>query len=306
MAVPSSVYDYDVRTRELTLLRRAPVLGGYDPDDYEEHRLWATAEDGERVPISIVAKRGAREDVGGGTGPVPVLLYGYGAYETSIDPYFSIARLSLLDRGGAFAIAHVRGGGEMGRRWYDDGKLFRKQNSFSDFVACARHLVDTGWTTPDVLVAEGASAGGLLMGAVANQAPELFAGVVAGVPFVDALTTMLDATLPLTVTEYDEWGNPEDDPAVYDYMASYAPYDNVAAVDYPPILAETSLNDTRVLYVEPAKWIARLRATAAGRRDFLLRTELAAGHGGVSGRYKSWHDRAFALAWMLDRLGLAR
>lgn len=305
MAVPSSVYDYDVRTRELTLLRRAPVLGGYDPDDYEEHRLWATAEDGERVPISIVAKRGAREGVGGGTGPVPTLLYGYGAYEASMDPYFSIARLSLLDRGAAFAIAHVRGGGEMGRRWYDGGKLFKKQNSFSDFIACARHLVDTGWTTPDVLVAEGASAGGLLMGAVVNQAPELFAGVVAGVPFVDALTTMLDATLPLTVTEYDEWGNPEADREVYEYMASYAPYDNVAAVDYPPILAETSLNDTRVLYVEPAKWIARLRATATGRQDFLLRTEMAAGHGGVSGRYKSWHDRAFALAWMLDRFGLS-
>jgi len=298
MAVPSSVYDYDVRSRELTLLRRAPVLGGYDPDDYEEHRLWATAPDGEQVPVSLVARRGR-------TGPVPLLLYGYGAYETSIDPYFSIARLSLLDRGAAFAIAHVRGGGEMGRRWYDDGKLFRKANSFSDFVACAHHLVDTGWTSPDVLVAEGASAGGLLMGAVVNQAPGLFAGVVAGVPFVDNLTTMLDATLPLTVTEYDEWGNPEADPEVYDYLASYAPYDNVAAVDYPPILAETSLNDTRVLYVEPAKWVARLRATATGRRDFLLRTEMAAGHGGVSGRYKAWHDRAFSLAWILDRMDLA-
>ena len=298
MAVPSSVYDYDVRSRELTLLRQAPVLGGYDPEDYEEHRLWATADDGERVPISIVARRGR-------TGPVPTLIYGYGAYETSIDPYFSIARLSLLDRGGAFAIAHVRGGGEMGRRWYDDGKLFHKQNSFSDFIACARHLVDSGWTTPDTLVAEGASAGGLLMGAVANQAPDLFAGVVAGVPFVDALTTMLDATLPLTVTEYDEWGNPEADHAVYDYLAGYAPYDNVVAADYPPILAETSLNDTRVLYVEPAKWVAKLRATAIGRRDVLLRTEMSAGHGGVSGRYKAWHDRAFSLAWILDRMGVA-
>jgi oligopeptidase B len=305
MAVPSSVYDYDVRSRELTLLRRAPVLGGYDAADYEEHRLWATAADGERVPISIVAKRGSREDDGGGTGPVPVLLYGYGAYEASMDPYFSVARLSLLDRGAAFAIAHVRGGGELGRRWYEDGKLFRKQNTFSDFVACARHLVDTGWTTPDRLVAEGASAGGLLMGAVANQAPELFAGIVAGVPFVDALTTMLDASLPLTVTEYDEWGNPEADAEVYAYMRSYAPYDNVAAQDYPPILAETSLNDTRVLYVEPAKWVARLRTTAVGRRDVLLRTEMSAGHGGVSGRYKAWHDRAFALAWILDRMGLA-
>ena len=305
MAVPSSVYDYDVRNRELTLLRRTPVLGGYDPADYEEHRLWAPTPDGERVPISIVCRRGAREDSGGGSAPIPVLLYGYGAYEMSMDPYFSKPRLSLLDRGAGFAIAHVRGGGEMGRRWYDDGKLFNKQNSFSDFIACARHLVETGWTRPEVLVAEGASAGGLLMGAVANQAPELFGGVVAGVPFVDALTSMLDSSLPLTVTEYDEWGNPETDPEVFDYLASYAPYDNVAAVDYPPILAETSLNDTRVLYVEPAKWVAKLRATATSRRDFLLRTEMAAGHGGVSGRYKSWHDRAFTLAWILDRMGLA-
>lgn len=313
MAVPSSVYDYDVRTRELTLLKRAPVLGGYDPADYEEHRLWATAEDGERIPISIVCKRGSREALpdsgtGGGTRPVPTLLYGYGSYEASIDPYFSIARLSLLDRGAAFAIAHVRGGGEMGRRWYDDGKLMKKQHTFSDFAACARHLVETGWSSPDTLVGEGASAGGLLIGAVANQAPELFSGLVAGVPFVDALTTMLDSTLPLTVTEYDEWGNPEADPEVYDYMASYAPYDNVTAQEYPAILAETSLNDTRVLYVEPAKWVARLRATdpaGAGRPDVLLRTEMAAGHGGVSGRYKSWHDRSFTLAWILDRMGLA-
>ncbi len=304
MATPSSVYDYDVRSRELTLLRRAPVLGGYDPADYEEHRLWATADDGEQVPISIVARRGSREGVGGGTGPVPTLLYGYGAYEASMDPYFSVARLSLLDRGAAFAIAHVRGGGEMGRRWYDDGKLMAKQNTFSDFIACARHLVETGWSTPSTLIAEGASAGGLLMGAVANQAPEAFGGIVAGVPFVDNLTSMLDATLPLTVTEYDEWGNPEEDPEVYDYLASYSPYENVADLPYPPILAETSLNDTRVLYVEPAKWVARLRAVAP-QADVLLRTEMAAGHGGVSGRYKSWHDRAFALAWMLDRMGLA-
>ena len=304
MAVPSSVYDYDVRSRELTLLRRTPVLGGYDPADYEEHRLWASSADGEPVPISIVCRRGARgtdED----PQPIPVLLYGYGAYEMSMDPYFSVARLSLLDRGAGFAIAHVRGGGEMGRRWYDTGKLFHKQNTFSDFIACARHLVQTDWTTADHLVAEGASAGGLLVGAVANQAPQLFGGIVAGVPFVDALNSMLDSSLPLTVTEYEEWGNPEADPSVYACMRGYSPYDNVVAMDYPPILAETSLNDTRVLYVEPAKWIARLRATATGRRDFLLRTEMAAGHGGVSGRYKSWHDRSFTLAWILDRMGLA-
>jgi oligopeptidase B len=300
LATPSSVYDYAVASRELTLLRRTPVLGDYDPSDYDERRLWATAPDGEQVPISLVVRR----DVVASR-PLPLLLYGYGSYETSIDPYFSVARLSLLERGAGFAIAHVRGGGEMGRRWYDGGKLEFKQNTFSDFIACAQHLIDEGWTSAERLVAEGGSAGGLLMGAVANQAPQLFAGIVAAVPFVDSLTTMLDSTLPLTVIEYDEWGNPEDDPAAYTWIKAYAPYDNVVAQDYPAILAETSLNDTRVLYVEPAKWVAKLRATATGNAEFLLKTEMAAGHGGVSGRYKSWHDRAFSLAWILDRLGLA-
>ncbi len=275
------------------------MLGDYDPADYEEHRLWATADDGEQVPISVVCRRDARTE----GRPVPLHLYAYGAYEMSYDPAFSIARLSLLDRGAAFAIAHVRGGGEMGRRWYDAGKLEHKQNTFSDFVACARHLVDAGWTTHDRLVGEGASAGGLLIGAVANQAPEVFAGLVAGVPFVDALTSMLDASLPLTVTEYEEWGNPEADPAAYDTIAAYSPYDNVGAQRYPRILAETSFNDTRVLYVEPAKWVARLRAEAVDP-DVLLRTEMAAGHGGVSGRYQAWKDRAFTLAWTLDVMGL--
>lgn len=308
MATPSSIHDYDVRTRTLTELRRTPVQAAPDgrpfgSGDYEEHRLWATAPDGERVPLSLVVRRDRSPEVTGR--PVPVLLYGYGAYEASIDPYFSIARLSLLDRGAAFAIAHVRGGGELGRRWYDDGKLHHKVNTFTDFVACGRHLVETGWTTPETLVAEGGSAGGLLIGAVANLAPELFGGLVAQVPFVDPLTTMLDASLPLTVTEYDEWGDPEHDPAAYADIAAYAPYDNVAARDYPPILAETSAHDTRVLAAEPAKWVARLRAEAVGRRDVLLRTELAAGHGGVSGRYQAWHDRARTAAWILDRMGLA-
>jgi oligopeptidase B len=300
MAKPSSVFSYDVRTRELTLLKQTPVLGGYDPAHYEEHRVWATADDSVRVPVSIVVPAGSPRD-----GSVPILLYGYGAYEASIDPYFSVARLSMLDRGAGFAIAHVRGGGEMGRHWYDDGKLMRKQNTFSDFIACGRHLVAEGWTSSDRLVAEGGSAGGLLIGAIVNQAPDLWAGVVAQVPFVDALTSMLDASLPLTVHEYEEWGNPEASKEVYDYMRSYAPYENVAALDYPPILAETSLNDTRVLYVEAAKWVARLRANATGRREFLLKTEMSAGHGGVSGRYKAWTDRAFSLAWILDRMGLA-
>ncbi len=300
LAVPASVYDYDVRNRELTLLKRAPVLGGYDPADYEEHRLWATSVDGAQVPISLVCRRDARAS----GEPVPVHLYGYGAYETSIDPSFSIARLSLLDRGVAFAIAHVRGGGEMGRHWYDDGKLEHKQHTFDDFIACARHLVDTGWTTADLIVGEGASAGGLLIGAVANQAPDAFAGLVAGVPFVDPLTSMLDASLPLTVTEYDEWGNPEADPQAYAAIAAYSPYDNVTAQSYPRILAETSFQDTRVLYVEPAKWVARLRAEAPDA-DVLLRIEMSAGHGGVSGRYQAWKDRAFTLAWVLDTLGRA-
>ncbi len=299
LATPSSVYDYDLAARELTLLRQQPVLGGYEPDDYEEHRLWATSADGTQVPISLVVRRDARA----GGGPVPVHLYGYGAYEMSIDPGFSVARLSLLDRGAAFAIAHVRGGGEMGRHWYDDGKLAHKQHTFDDFAACARHLVETGWSTADRIVGEGASAGGLLIGAVANQAPEAFAGLVAGVPFVDVLTSMLDASLPLTVTEWDEWGDPAGDAAAYDTIAAYAPYENVVAQRYPAILAETSLNDTRVLYVEPAKWVARLREVADA--DVLLRCEMAAGHGGVSGRYQAWHDRAFSLAWILDRLGVA-
>ncbi|MBO0842548.1 MAG: S9 family peptidase [Nocardioides sp.] len=300
MRTPSSVYDYDVRTRELALRKQAPVLGGYDLDAYEEHRLWATAPDGVQVPISLVVRKGLHE-----TGPLPLHLYGYGSYEASMDPYFSIPRLSELDRGIAFAIAHVRGGGEMGRQWYDDGKLLHKQHTFDDFIACARHLAESGWTTPQQIVAEGGSAGGLLMGAVANQAPDAFGGIVAAVPFVDALTSMLDSSLPLTVTEYDEWGNPEADRETYDYMASYDPYTNVAAQTYPPILAETSLNDTRVLYVEPAKWVAKLRATAQNPGDVLLKTEMSAGHGGVSGRYQAWHDRAFSLAWILDRLNRA-
>ncbi len=298
MATPGAVFQLDLRTGERTLLKQTPVLGGFDPDAYEQHREWAEAEDGTRVPISIVVPRGAPRD-----GSTPFLLYGYGAYESSMDPYFTISRLSLLDRGMGFAIAHVRGGGEMGRHWYEQGKLLHKRNTFTDFVACARHLSSTGWTSADRLVAEGGSAGGLLMGAVANLAPEAFAGIVADVPFVDALTTILDPELPLTVIEWEEWGNPLADPEVYAYMKSYTPYENVRATRYPPMLAETSLNDTRVLYVEPAKWVARLRATATNGEDVLLKTEMSAGHGGVSGRYNAWRDRAFSYAWVLDRVG---
>ncbi|MGV9305418.1 S9 family peptidase [Nonomuraea sp. NPDC004354] len=291
MVTPPSVYDYDLETRRLILLKQRPVLGGYDPSDYEQFREWATADDGTKVPISIVKRKDAAR-------PAPTLLYGYGSYETSMDPSFSVARLSLLDRGFAFAIAHVRGGGEMGRRWYEEGKLTRKKNTFTDFVAAARHLKASGWS--ERIVARGGSAGGLLMGAVANLAPEEFAGVVAEVPFVDALNTILDPSLPLTVIEWDEWGDPLHNADVYAYMKEYSPYENVAATTYPPILAITSLNDTRVLYHEPAKWIARLRATAQGG-PFLLKTEMGAGHGGRSGRYDAWKEEAFALSWIIER-----
>jgi oligopeptidase B len=296
---PATVASYTVATGAIDVLKQAEVLGGYDPADYEQHRVWATADDGTQVPISIVCKAGTRRD-----GSSPAVIYGYGSYETSIDPGLSIARLSLLDRGFVFAIAHVRGGGEMGRSWYDDGKLLHKKNTFTDFVAAARHLVADGWTSPDRLVAEGGSAGGLLMGAVANLAPEAFAGIVAAVPFVDALTSILDPSLPLTVIEWDEWGNPLDDPEVYAYMKTYTPYENVHATHYPDILAVTSLHDTRVLYVEPAKWVAKLRSTATG--NVLLKTEMSAGHGGVSGRYASWRERAWELAWIIDTATRAR
>ena len=298
---PGTVYDLDLATRMLLLRKQQPVLGGYDIADYDQRRVWATAPDGVQVPVSLVWKRSFGEP---GAEARPLHLYGYGSYEASMDPGFSAMRLSMLDRGVIFAIAHVRGGGEMGRHWYDDGKMLTKRNTFSDFVAVAEHLIDTGVTAPERLVAEGGSAGGLLMGAVANIAPESFAGILAVVPFVDALTTILDPSLPLTVVEWDEWGDPLHDPEVYAYMKSYTPYENVReGVAYPKILAMTSLNDTRVLYVEPAKWVARLRE--AGATDVMLKCEMTAGHGGVSGRYNAWRERAFELAWKLDVLGLA-
>ncbi|WP_324011979.1 S9 family peptidase [Microbacterium sp. JZ37] len=297
---PGTVFDYVVETGELRELKHVEVLGGYDPADYGQERLWAPAADGTLIPVSVVWKRSFGDP---GAAPRPLHLYGYGSYEHSIDPGFSYARLSELDRGVVFAVAHVRGGGEMGRAWYEDGKLANKRNSFTDFVDVARFLVDGGYTSPDRMVAEGGSAGGLLMGAVANLAPELFAGILADVPFVDALTTILDPSLPLTVIEWEEWGDPLHDPEVYAYMKSYTPYENVReGVRYPRILAMTSLNDTRVLYVEPAKWVARLREVDA---DALLRCEMTAGHGGVSGRYNAWRERAFQLAWMFDVLGIA-
>lgn len=304
LATPARIYDVDFATGERTLLREQPVLGGYRPEDYVERRDWALADDGTRIPLSIVHRAGIEF-------PAPTLLYGYGAYEICTDPSFSIARLSLLDRGMVFVIAHIRGGGEMGRLWYENGKLLAKKNTFTDFVAAARHLVDSGVTRPHRLVALGGSAGGLLVGAVANLAPDLFAGILAQVPFVDPLTTILDPSLPLTVTEWDEWGNPLSDKDVYGYMKSYSPYENVAARPYPEILAMTSLNDTRVYYVEPAKWVAALRHANADGKPILLKTQMNAGHGGVSGRYKAWQETAFQYAWLLavadpDRYGAPR
>jgi oligopeptidase B len=304
MVTPGSIYDCDLATGALTLLKQKPVLPDasgrpYDPSDYEQHREWAVAPDGTRVPMSIVSRKGTPRD-----GSAPMVMYGYGSYELSTDPYFSIPRLSLMDRGMVFAIAHIRGGGEMGRQWYDNGKLLAKKNTFTDFVACAQHAVKTGWTSADRLVARGGSAGGLLMGAIVNIAPEEFAGIVAEVPFVDALTTILDPSLPLTVAEWDEWGNPLEDPEVYAYMKSYTPYENVRDQTYPPMLVMTGLNDTRVNYTEPAKWVSRLRVVAP-QAKVLLKTEMGAGHGGPSGRYDSWKEEAFILSWVLDRVGLA-
>jgi oligopeptidase B len=299
LITPGSVFDCDLATGELTLLKRQQVLPApdgtrYDPDDYQQFREWAVADDGTKIPISLVVRNGTPRD-----GSAPGLLYGYGSYEHSTDPNFSIPRLSLLDRGFGYAIAHVRGGGELGRHWYEEGKLLHKKNTFTDFVACARHLTEQRWTSADRLVARGGSAGGLLMGAVTNLAPEAFTGIVAQVPFVDALNTILDPSLPLTVTEWEEWGDPLHDAEVYQYMKSYTPFENVRdEVTYPAIFALTSLNDTRVGFHEPAKWIARLRATASGG-PFLLKTEMEAGHGGRSGRYDAWQEEALVLAWII-------
>jgi oligopeptidase B len=290
--VPVRVYDIELATGERILLREQPVLGDYRPEEYVERRDWAVAPDGARIPVSVIHRAGLQF-------PAPTLLYGYGAYESCEDPRFSIARLSLLDRGMVFVIAHVRGGGELGRPWYEHGKMLEKKNSFTDFITVGAHLVGTDVTRPENMVALGGSAGGLLMGAVANMAPDLFAGILAQVPFVDALTTILDPSLPLTVTEWDEWGNPLADPEVYHYMKSYSPYENVEAKNYPAILAMTSLNDTRVYYTEPAKWIAALRHTKTGSNPLLLKTEMVAGHGGISGRYERWKEAAFQYAWVL-------
>lgn len=305
---PSTLLQLDTRTGERTVLKQQEVLGGIDLSTYRQALVWATAEDGEKIPVSLawnektVPQGWAPGTDEPGTTSAPMVLYGYGSYESSTDPYFSVTRLSLLERGVVWAVAHVRGGGEMGRHWYDNGKMLNKKNTFTDFIAVAKHLHATGVSTPETTVAMGGSAGGLLMGVVANEAPEQFAGICAVVPFVDALTSILMPELPLTVIEWEEWGDPLHNRDVYEYMKSYSPYENVGEHPYPKILAITSMNDTRVLYVEPAKWVARLRDVGA---DVLMKTEMVAGHGGASGRYNAWKDSAFEYAWILDTLGLA-
>lgn len=299
MTTPSSVYDYDMETRELTLLKRDEVLGGYDPADYRTERQFATARDGTRVPVSLVYRRDLRRD-----GPQPLLLYGYGSYGNSMDPSFSSIRLSLLDRGLIYAIAHIRGGQEFGRDWYEGGKLLRKRNTFYDFIDAGEHLVARGYTAPDRLFAQGGSAGGLLVGAVVNLRPDLFHGVIARVPFVDVVTTMLDETIPLTTFEWDEWGDPRD-PVYYDYMLSYSPYDNVTAQPYPNLLVTAGLHDSQVQYWEAAKWVARLRQHDTGGARIILQTNMEAGHGGAAGRYQRWREIAFGYAFLLELAGLA-
>lgn len=312
LVTPMLVADVVVASGEVIVRKQQKVLGGYDASNYVTGRLWVSASDGVRIPVSIVARRDAVDVSANGTlsprAPSPFMLYGYGSYETSIDPSFSTLRLSLLDRGVIFAIAHVRGGGEMGRSWYEMGRLAQKPTTFSDFVAVARHLIDEGWTTPGQLAARGGSAGGLLMGAVMNLAPALFRAVVAEVPFVDALTTMLDSSLPLTVGEWEEWGNPDASASAYRTMKGYSPYDNVRATNddgtqrvYPHLYSSGGLNDPRVGFWEPAKWILKLRDANPANLAF-LKTEMGAGHGGPSGRYDAWRDEAQVLAWVLNEI----
>jgi oligopeptidase B len=293
LTTPTSVYAIDLATREVNLLKQQTVLGGFDPEMYVSERHFATAPDGTKVPISLVYKRDNPIQQG-----APLLLYAYGSYGISMDPYFSSNRLSLLNRGFAFAIAHVRGGNEMGRHWYDNGKLFNKKNTFTDFIACAEYLVGLGYTSPEQLYCMGGSAGGLLVGAVINLRPDLFYGAIADVPFVDVVTTMLDASIPLTTGEYDEWGNPNN-PDFYNYILSYSPYDNVEAREYPHLLVNTGLHDSQVQYWEPAKWVARLRELKTDNHLLLLHTDMSAGHGGPSGRYAPLRDLARDYAFLL-------
>jgi oligopeptidase B len=297
MTTPNSIYDYDMVRREKKLQKQDEVLGGFNSDNYTTERLYATAYDGAKVPISIVYRKGLKKD-----GSQPLLLYGYGSYGYSRDASFNSSILSLLDRGFAFAIAHIRGGQEMGRHWYDDGKLFKKKNTFTDFIDCGKHLVNEKYTNSDKLFCYGGSAGGLLIGAVLNMSQDLLYGAAAAVPFVDVVTTMLDDSIPLTTSEYDEWGNPNEKDS-YDYILSYSPYDQVEAKNYPHLLVTTGLHDSQVQYWEPAKWVSKLRVLKTDNNRLLLKTNMEAGHGGASGRFKRYKEIAFRYAFFLDLAG---
>jgi len=298
LTTPNSVFDYNLKTREKKLRKQQEVLGGFSPVDYQAERLYATASDGVKIPISLVYRKGMEKN-----GDNPLLQYGYGSYGASEDPYFDSSILSLLDRGFIYALVHIRGGSEMGRAWYEDGKLLKKKNTFTDFIACAEYMIAEKYTRPEKLFAAGASAGGLLMGAVLNMRPDLFKGVIAGVPYVDVITTMLDPSIPLTAQEFDEWGNPNTK-EYYDYMLSYSPYDNVEAKDYPAILVTTGLHDSQVQYWEPAKWVAKLRSLKTDKNRLLLLTNMGAGHGGQSGRFRRFRETALEFAFLLDLAGV--
>ncbi len=300
MVTPNSVFDYNVETRERTLKKQQPVLGGYDPKDYQSERIMVKAKDGTMVPVSLVYKRALKK-----TGPQPTLLYGYGSYGISMPVAFRSTRLALLDRGMIYAIAHIRGGGEMGKQWHDNGKMMKKKNTFTDFINVAEYLVDKKYTDPSQLVIQGGSAGGLLMGATTNMRPDLFKAVVSQVPFVDVMNTMLDASLPLTVGEYLEWGNPTQE-AAYKYMRTYSPYDNLEKKAYPAILVETSLNDSQVMYWEPAKYVAKLRTLKTDANPLLLKTNMDGGHGGASGRYDYLKDIAYTYSFVLSQVGITK
>ena len=300
MTTPGSVIDYDFTTGGKTIQKEQEVVGGYDKSLYETKRIWATASDGTQVPMSLVY----RKDKLRSDGPNPTMLYGYGSYGITVDPQFSSVRLSLLDRGFVYAIAHIRGSQYLGRPWYENGKMFDKMNTFTDFISCAETLIAQGYASPETLMASGGSAGGLLMGTVVNLRPDLFRGVLAAVPFVDVMTTMLDETIPLTTGEYDEWGNPNNEDS-YNYMKSYSPYDNVTAQDYPAMLITTGLHDSQVQYWEPAKWVARLRKLRTNRREpLLMYCNMETGHGGASGRFESLKETAMEYAFFLDLMGI--
>lgn len=294
LTTPESIYEYNLRTRDKKLLKQEEIVGGYNPSDYQTERLWATADDGTEIPMSIVYKKGIKKD-----GNNPTLLYGYGSYGYSTDPEFDVSLLSLLDRGFVYAIAHIRGGQEMGRQWYEDGKMFKKKNTFGDFIDCAEYLIAEKYTHPNKLFANGGSAGGLLMGAVVNMRPELFKGVIANVPFVDVVTTMLDESIPLTTNEFDEWGNPKTLES-YMYMLEYSPYDQVKAQAYPNMLVTTGLHDSQVQYWEPAKWVAKLREMKTDTNKLYLRTNMETGHGGTTGRFRVYKETAQEYAFMID------